>query len=191
MRLKAGTTHDETEELESFQRRKLSVVIKHWVELSAAALLALATIATAWSGYQSALWGSDERTHETNAAAALIQAGLSSNFAEQRSSAHTALFGHWAALPVTNSSPGFLFAHFPEPLLAAATAWLETDPLTNLDAPATPLEMEEYRLSETEDAARWQTIATAQTASVDRSGEISDRHPLFTSSSRSCSFSEA
>jgi hypothetical protein len=176
----AATTpyeEEETEEEEAQATRR-----EQLIELLSAALLALATIATAWSGYQSSLWGGEQARHETQASVAIIRTGESFNLAEQKVSMHVNLFGQWMAATSTNNTvlADFLFTRFPEPLKSAAVAWEATQPLTNPDAPASPFDMPAYLLAERVEALRWEEIAIAESAAADRAGEISDRYLLYT-----------
>jgi hypothetical protein len=75
------TTPDEEEEAP--EQEQFATHRKQLIELLSAVLLALATIATAWSGYQSPLWGGDQTSHESLAATAIIKSGLFANPAEQ------------------------------------------------------------------------------------------------------------
>lgn len=153
-----------------------------WVELLSAVVLALATIATAWSGYQSARWSGEQAEHQGVVKRADVQAARFANIAEQRLSLHVGLFGQWAVAISTGNQrlADFTLARFPEPLKAAATAWLKTDPLNNLQAPASPFNMPEYALFENSEVARWEAMAVAATEEADLAGAISDRYLLFT-----------
>ncbi|MBC8161558.1 MAG: hypothetical protein H7Z42_10110 [Roseiflexaceae bacterium] len=152
------------------------------IELLSAIILALATIGTAWSAYQSARWGGERTAHTTAAFTATVRAAKFANLAQQRISLHVSLFGQWSAAVSTSNQPlaDFLFDRFPEPLKSATVAWRATQPLTNPAAPATPFEMAEYALSENAQAATWETTALAEETAAERANEISDRYLLFT-----------
>jgi hypothetical protein len=176
----AATTSYEEEETEDVAEEVTRR--EQLIELLSAALLALATIATAWSGYQSSLWGGDQASHESLAGTAIIKTGLFSNLAEQKVGLHTSLFGQWAAAVSAENTAlaDFLFDRFPEPLQSAAVAWRATQPLTNPDAPASPFDMPEYVLPESAESLRWEEVAIAESAAADGAGEIADRYLLFT-----------
>lgn len=99
--------------------------IYRWVEILSAAMLALTTVATAWCGYQSALWNGEQNQHLTKASTANIRAAKFANLAQQKLSLHVGLFGQWASAASTNNSAlaNFLSHRFPEPLKAASFAW--------------------------------------------------------------------
>ncbi len=152
------------------------------IEIISTVLLALATIATAWSGYQSARWGGEQTSHSSNALKAIVRSGHFANLAEQKLGLHANLFSNYQeanSLGNTNFA-NFLQNRFPEPLKAATLAWLKTEPLTNPAAPLTPFQMSEYVLPETLEAARWEAESETQLAQAQTADEISDRYLLFT-----------
>jgi hypothetical protein len=152
------------------------------VELLSAIMLSLATIATAWSGYQSARWGGERTRRAAEASAAIVKTGQFANLAEQKAGLHVNLFGQWAAAVSTGNQAlaDFLFDRFPEPLKTATVAWRATQPLTNPSAPATPFEMPEYALAENAEAQRWEAISAAESDAAEHANDISDRYLLFT-----------
>jgi hypothetical protein len=152
------------------------------VELLSAVMLALATIATAWSAYQSALWNGDQTRHLGRVAEANITVAKFTNLAEQKIGVHVSLFGQWAAAVGAGNQTlaNFLFERFPEPLKTATVAWRATQPLTNPAAPALPFDMPEYVLAEQAEAQRWEATSVAETEAADQAGEIADRYLLFT-----------
>jgi hypothetical protein len=121
-----------------------------WVEFFSAIMLALATVATAWCGYQSTLWGGDEARFRAEAGAANVEAARYSNQAMQRGALQANLFVAWAeAITEENDVlSDFLYQRFPPELKSATDAWLATKPLQNPDAPASPFVMPEYVLEE-------------------------------------------
>jgi hypothetical protein len=153
-----------------------------WVDLMAAIVLALATVGTSWSGYQSARWGDERAEHSAQSFVATVKAGTYSNLAAQRLGLHVSLFAEWVAATGAGNQPlaDFIFARFPEPLKSAAIAWRATEPLVNSAAPATPFEMPEYVLPERVEAERWETVAEEQQVAANRANEFSDRYLLFT-----------
>ena len=156
--------------------------IRRWVELLSAVVLSLATIATAWSGYQSAVWNSEQTDKSAAAATANIRYAKFTNLAAQRRSLHINLFGQWAAATSGGNTAlaDWLFERFPEPLKTATTAWLATEPLTNSAAPATPFDMREYSLGEDAEAKRWEATAAAAAEAAGTAGEVANRYVLFT-----------
>jgi hypothetical protein len=156
--------------------------IGRWIDLMAAAIMASATVATAWSAYQSAVWNSQEATHRSQATVAIVRVGKFSNLAMQRTSVHVNLFVQWASAVNEGDTrmADFLFTRFPEPLKAATLAWRAAGPLTSLDGPASPFDMPEYVLPEKSAAESWEGIANEESALADSAGEHSKRYMLFT-----------
>jgi len=157
-------------------------IYKKRIEIASTILLALATIATAWSGYQSARWGSVQALHSTNALKAIVRMSYFGNLAEQKTSLQANLFSNYQeALSLGNTSfADFLQNRFPEPLKTATIAWRKTEPLTNPAAPLTPFQMTEYVLPETVEAARWEEQSEQEIAQEQAADELSNRYLLFT-----------
>ena len=156
--------------------------IRQRVELLSALLLALATVATAWSAYQSARWGGEQNRHRSRAAAAGIKVAKFTNLAEQRLALHVTVFSQWAAAYTGGNTKmaDFTFARFPEPLKSAAVAWRATRPFEDPNAPATPFVMAEYALPESAEAARWEATGETESAAAEAADDLSDRYVLFT-----------
>jgi hypothetical protein len=152
------------------------------IDLASATLMAAATVATAWCGYQSALWGGEEVEHNLQASSAIVRAGKFANLAEQKMALHTNLFFQWTEAITKNNATqaGFLFDRLPDPLKAATAAWRATKPFSNPDAPATPFDTPEYALAETAEAARWEDVVIAESTAAIRASHFSDRYLLFT-----------
>lgn len=153
-----------------------------WVEFIAAAVLSLATVATAWAGYQAALWGGEQTRHMAAAGAANVQSAQQTTTAQQRASLQATLFVHWAtAISEENTKlADFLYERFPKELKVATDAWLATKPLKNAAAPGTPFEMAEYSLPETARAAELRQQSEAESALAAQANETSDRYVLLT-----------
>lgn len=152
------------------------------VEFAAAIVLALATVATAWAGYQAALWGGDQTQHMAAASAANIRAAQASNAALQTASLHANLFVAWvtALSGEEQELADFLYARFPTELRVAADAWIATKPRQNADAPLTPFVMAEYQLPQNAEAVRLQQRAEDEGRLASAANEISDRYVLLT-----------
>lgn len=153
-----------------------------WVEFIAAVVLSLATVATAWAGYQAALWGGDQAEHMAAANSATVQAAQKSNQALQVTSLHANLFVAWVTA-ISNEDQelaDFLYERFPEALKTASDAWIATNPRTNPDAPSTPFQMVEYSLPETAEAAELDQKAQEEMELAQAANDISDRYVLLT-----------
>ena len=153
-----------------------------WVEFIAAIVLSLATVATAWAGYQAALWGGDQAEHMASANASTVQAAQKSNQALQLTSLHANLFVAWVTAISSEDQElaDFLYERFPMVLKTASDAWIATNPRTNSDAPATPFQMVEYALPEIAQAAELDKKAQEEMALAQAANDISDRYVLLT-----------
>ena len=155
---------------------------RHWIDLLSAAILAGATVATAWSAYQSALWSTQYSSHSSKSLGAVVRVSKLSTLALQRTAVHANLFVHWIIAVNNNDTKtaDFLLARFPEPLKTSTIAWRATDPLHSPDAPGSPFDMPEYRLPERIDADKWEQTATTEAAAAEEASETSNRYLLFT-----------
>lgn len=153
-----------------------------WVEFLSAAVLALATVATAWCAYQSTLWGGDEARYRAAANSATIRASQYASAALQQTSFQASLFVQWAAAVSEDNDllSDFLYQRFPPALKSATDAWLATQPLQNPEAPSSPFVMPEYQVSEQAESDRWQAEADAQWTQAEEADQIADRYVLLT-----------
>lgn len=173
----AQTPEVEDEEEETREERN-----ERRIELLSAVVMAVATILTAWSAYQSARWGGVNNIHELRVVGALVQQSKFASLAEQRRSLDVGLYAEWVKAVNDDDTrlADFIFKRFPEPLRTAAVAWRATDPLNNPAAPTSPFVMPEYTLKEAAEETRYEEVAVAESAAAERAGEISDRYLLFT-----------
>ena len=141
-----------------------------------------ATVATAYSAYQSSLWNGEQVTRHARYTTAVIRTAKLSNLAMQRTGVHVNLFVHWltALNRGDQRTADSLFARFPEPLKTAAEAWRAASPNEKPDAPASPFDMPLYALQERVDADLWERIAQDESASAEKAGETANRYLLFT-----------
>jgi hypothetical protein len=116
------------------------------LEVLEAVLLAIVAIATAWSGYQAAKWEGHSSELYAEASAIRIRADQLLTLGGQQKLLDVATFNTWiqaesegkldlAALYARRFSPEFKVAF---------DAWLQTDPLENVNAPPGPSFMPEY-----------------------------------------------
>ena len=68
---------------------------QHRIDLVATVLLALATLATAWAGYQSSRWHSEQAKAQTKATASRIEAARAQDIADRDAQIDVALFVQW------------------------------------------------------------------------------------------------
>jgi hypothetical protein len=136
------------------------------VETVAAVLLALATVATAWSGYQASRWNGEQAKAFSRANAARIESTRAGNLANAQTQIDVATFTQWvdAYAQEQTELADFYFRRFRAEFKPAMDAWIATRPLQNPDAPLTPFAMPEYQVASREDAQRLETQADALSA---------------------------
>jgi hypothetical protein len=139
-------------------------------EIVATVLLAAATVATAWSGYQATRWGGETTKASAATNAARIAGSRASDTANTQSEIDVATFTQWVDAYARNDTflRDFYFARFRAEFKPAVEAWIATQPIQNPDAPLTPFAMPEYVLAAREEAARQDEIAETKSAEVRR-----------------------
>ena len=111
-------------------------------------LLALATVATAWSGYQSTRWNGEQAKAGARANALRIESAKTAGLANAQTQIDVATFTQWVnayALKQTELAD-FYFKRFRAEFRPAVDAWVATRPLKNPKAPLTPFAMPQYQL---------------------------------------------
>jgi hypothetical protein len=132
------------------------------LEIAEALVLAIVAIATAWSGYQAALWTGHQSELYGQASKLRVQAEGAATYANQERLYNASTVVEWLKAEAQNDKK--LTALFEKRFLPefrpAFEAWKKTDPLNNPNAPAGPQLMAEYRSSRTEQAVRLNDQAT-------------------------------
>ena len=134
------------------------------LEVVAAVLLSLATVATAWSGYQASRWNGEQAKAFARASAARVESTKAADLANAQQQVDVATFTQWVdayALERTELAD-FYLARFRTEFKPAVDAWIATRPLKNSNAPLTPFAMPEYKLAARDEAERLQAEGEAQ-----------------------------
>jgi hypothetical protein len=139
---------------------------RDWVEVVATALLAVATVATAWSAYQANRWTGEQSKATARANAARIESTRASGLANRQVQIDVALFTQFidAFAQDQTELANFYRTRFQPRFKPAFDAWIATRPLTNPDAPLSPFELPQYRLAANEEADRLEATAEAHAA---------------------------
>jgi hypothetical protein len=113
------------------------------LELVATVLLALATVATAWSGYQASRWNGEQAKAFSRAGAARIESTKAAGRADAQTQIDAATFTQWVDAYAQEEAElaGVYFKRFRSEFQPAMDAWIATRPLRNADAPLTPFAM--------------------------------------------------
>lgn len=141
---------------------------ENWVDVTATVLLALATVATAWSGYQASRWNGEQAAAAGRSNAARIESTRASSLADAQTQVDVATFTAWVDAYAREETDlaAFYRRRFRPEFAPAVTAWVATQPLKNPDAPLTPFAMPAYRLAARDEAATLQARAEEQAAQV-------------------------
>ena len=140
----------------------------HWVDIVATVLLAIGTVATAWSGYQASRWNGEQATTAGRANADRIESTRASALADAQTEVDVATFSQWVDAYARGETEltDFYRRRFRPEFAPAVNAWIATRPLKNPDAPLTPFVMPEYHLAARDEAERLEATANAGAAKV-------------------------
>src|SRR5204863_1705247 len=150
------------------------------LDVVATVLLALATVATAWSGYQASRWNGEQAKAAGRTSAIRIEAARAQGLAQAESQIDVATFSSWADAYAHKDTllANFYFRRFRKEFKPAVQAWIATRPLRNPEAPLTPLVMPEYKLQAEADANRLDADAELSAAAVRRDIQRSTNYVL-------------
>jgi hypothetical protein len=140
------------------------------VEAVATVILALAAVATAWSGYQASRWHGEQAIAFGRANAARVESTRASNLANAQTEIDVATFTQWVDAYARHETrlADFYRRRFRGEFRPAVAAWLATHPLENPNAPLTPFAMPNYRLAAAARADRLEVAAEAAAAEASR-----------------------
>jgi hypothetical protein len=167
------------------EREKADRQKRRWeevVEIVEVLFLAIAAIATAWSGYQAAKGEGHQSVLYGQATTDQFHASVASNLGGQQLAADGAMFSAWlqaqadknpqlAAVYIRRFSPDYRMAF---------AAWLKTDPFTNPAAPPGPGYMPQYRNTGLEEAKRLNAHAEATFEEGTAARETADKYVRLT-----------
>ena len=150
------------------------------VELVATVLLALATVATAWSGYQSTRWNGEQAKAGGRANALRIASTKAAGLANTQTEIDVATFTQWvnAYAQRQQELADFYFKRFRKEFKPAVNAWIATRPLKNPNAPLTPFAMPQYKLAAQAEAERFDAQAELFVGRVRRDIQRSSNYVL-------------
>jgi hypothetical protein len=148
------------------------------LEILEAVVLAVVAIATAWSGYQAALWTGRQSELYGQASKLRIQAEGAATYANQERLYNASTVVEWLKAEAHNDKKlADLFERrFLPEFRPAFESWKKTDPLNNVNAPPGPQLMAEYRSSKTEAAAKLNDQASEVFDQGTRARQYSDEY---------------
>jgi len=151
---------------------------KKWVEPVAALLMALATLSTAWCGYQSAAWTrqSNRLMNEFNTLER--KAGLLTVQGTQQATIQTGMFMQALAAQQAGNEKllNFYVERFPPELRKAYDAWMAQKPFENPNADSHPFVPNLYEARGTREAADATAKAAASQQEARKAGNISGQY---------------
>jgi hypothetical protein len=150
------------------------------LEIAATVLLALATVGTAWSAYQSRQWTGAQAQATSRATADRIAENRVSALANRQVQIDVATFIQWLDARASGRAAlaTFYRERFRPEFKPAFAAWLATRPLTNPSAPETPFAMRQYRLRSTARAERLEASAARASDSSKEANQRADNDML-------------
>jgi hypothetical protein len=155
----------------------------HNVDVVAAIILAIATVATAWCAYQSTRWSGVQATSFSQASAARIESSREFNQAYQILSIDADLFTDWVAAYADGDTP--LLTFYETNLIRPAflpflEEWVESQPLENPDALPNPILNEQYRQELLAESSRLRLEAEAKFVQATDANQNGDDYVLLT-----------
>ena len=150
------------------------------VEAVATVILALAAVATAWSGYQASRWHGEQAIAFSHANATRVESTRASNLANAQTEIDVATFTQWVDAYARHETElaDFYRRRFRGEVQPAVAAWVATHPLRNPDAPLTPFAMPNYRLAANARAERLEVAAEAAAAQASRDIQVANDYVL-------------
>jgi hypothetical protein len=151
-------------------------------EIVATLLLGVAALATAWSGYQASLWDGIQSSNYTEASALRTRASQKLTEANQFRLGDLSEFENFIDATVGGDTElaDFYRERFRDEFEPAYEAWSALDPLTNPNAPASPLAMPEYRLADDKEAEDLTARADAKFTDGEDANSFSDTYTATT-----------
>ena len=165
------------------------------IELVATVFLAIATVLTAWSAFQSTKWSGVQAINFSAANALRTESTRASDLANTQRAVDVDTFVAWVSAvaaergiepsdrpyrPEAGTESGFLYERFRDEFKPAVEAWLATRPLLDAAAPATPFQMSEYQLAADAESARLVQESDERRDDALQANQRSDNYVLLT-----------
>lgn len=158
-------------------------VSENAIEIWAAVLLSIATVATAWCAYQATRWSSAQQANYAAASAARVESSRAYNRGRQFAAMDLDLFADYAEAVAAGNTElqTFYVEHlFRSEFLPVLEAWLATDPLNNPDAPRNPFVDETYLDELLAESETFQSEAEVTTEQAEEANQVGDEYILDT-----------
>ena len=168
--------HELTEASEAVSGRERTL------EIVAAVMLSLATVAIAWSGYQAARWSGLQARQYTEASTARSLANRHAVKGSQERLQDLLNFNRWLEVSTDgNTQLADLYQRrFRDEFRPAFNAWIAQDPLNNQSAVASPLLMPQYVIKDEVQSDRLEKVGDARFAEGRDATENADDYIFLT-----------
>ncbi|MBK5093895.1 MAG: hypothetical protein JJE48_10330 [Actinobacteria bacterium] len=126
----------------------ISKIEEHWIEIAAAALLALATMMSAWCAFSSGEWHGESIASYHKSSNSMVKSSELFDRAQQQVLIDVISFTNYynaVSAGDLQLAQAYETRGFSPELESAFNAWKAKDPFVNPDAPATPFAMTEYK----------------------------------------------
>lgn len=143
-------------------------------------LMALATLGSAWSGFQSGLWNGIQTFRLADSTKASRLSSQGELIASQQRTVDAAIFVAYARAMSEHNTvlAEFLHDRMRPEFRPAMDAWLATKPMKTKNAPASPFDMAEYHLRAEQQAANFDVSAGAFRAQAQGANSAGDSYTL-------------
>jgi hypothetical protein len=148
------------------------------VEIVEVVMLALAAIATAWGGYQSAKGDGRQSVLYSEASVDRVQANTTATLGAQRLAADAATFNAWLQARAAHDAKlqAMLVRRFSPEYRTAFAAWLRTAPFSSASAPPGPGYMTQYHNPQVEQAERLNERAEVAEEEGTQAREVAEKY---------------
>jgi hypothetical protein len=152
------------------------------VEVLEGLLLAVVAVATAWSGYQSALWDSRSAASYGESSRLRILSQGAQTIAGQETLYDSSTFYAWLLAEQAGNTTltDILVRRMRPEYKVAFDAWLKLDPLNNPDAPPGPAFMPQYTNAAAQQANKLDAQASAAFDSGNHERDVGDQYVRVT-----------
>jgi len=161
----------------------ISKIEEHWIEIIAAALLALATMMSAWCAFSSSEWHGDSTEYYNKSNTSMIKSAELLDRAQQQVLIDVVVFSNYYNAVSGGDlqlAEGYKNRAFSPELKVAFEAWMATNPLVNPEARATPFAMPEYKRPYRTKGLAEQRISKEQAAKGKDAMRMSNTYILLT-----------
>jgi hypothetical protein len=174
--VKVGPRNGEPSRLDRLERHE------PLLDVAIVFILAVASVATAWSGYQSTRWSGVQASSYVQASSSRVESSKQYTYAHQLSVIDVSTFTGYidARFGGDTALADYYINHFRADFRPAFDAWMATDPFNNPDSPANPFQMPEYALPQLKEADRLSAQADALFQKGQDANQTSDDYVLNT-----------